>query len=101
MLLGGGPDAPEWRRPACFAALTTGVAGALIPLAGGSLMASSLAQVASAFDGSRLDMAPLGQLFGQPQFGLLSGTALGALEGAVFGGCVVAALLLARREGVR
>jgi hypothetical protein len=101
LLLGGGLEANDWRRPAGFAAISTGLAGTLIPLAGGSLMASSLAQVATAFEGSRLDMAPLSQLFGQPQFGLLSGTALGALEGAVFGACVVAALLLARREGVR
>jgi hypothetical protein len=80
------------------AALSTALAGALIPLAGGSLMATSLARVAAAFDDSRLDMAPLGRLFGEPQFGALTPAALGALEGGIFGGCVVAALVLARRR---
>ncbi|HYE85366.1 MAG TPA: transcriptional regulator [Vicinamibacterales bacterium] len=97
LLLGGGSEAPRARRPAAFAALTTGLAGALIPLAGGSLMATSLARVAAAFDDSRLDMAPLGRLFGEPQFGPVAEAALGALEGGVFGGCVVAALVVARR----
>lgn len=98
LVLGGGPEAPDPRRPALLAALTTGLAGALVPLAGGSMMATSLARVAAAFDGSRLDMAPLGQLFGEPQLGLLAQSVLGAVEGAVFGGCVVAALLVARRH---
>ena len=62
----------------------------------GSMMASSLARVAAAFDGSRIDMAPLGRLFGEPQFGVAAQSALGAVEGAVFGGCVAVALLLAR-----
>jgi len=98
LLLGGGPDAPRARRPALFAAATTGLAGALIPLAGGSLMATSLARVAAAFDASRLDMAPLGRLFGEPQFGVLAQAALGAVEGGIFGGCVVTALVLAQRR---
>lgn len=98
LVLGGGPEAPRPGRPALFAALTTGIAGALVPLAGGSMMATSLARIAAAFDGSRLDMAPLGQLFGEPQLGLVAQSVLGAVEGAVFGGCVVAALLVARRH---
>ena len=98
LLLGGGLDAPRGARPAALAAATTGLAGALLPLAGGSLMASSLARVAASFDQSRLDMAPLGRLFGEPQFGPLAQAVLGGLEGAVFGGCLVAALLLARRQ---
>jgi DNA-binding winged helix-turn-helix (wHTH) protein len=98
LLLGGGLDAPRGWRPALFAATTTGMAGVLIPLAGGSMMATSLARVSAAFDGSRLDMAPLGRLFGEPQFGALAQAALGAVEGGIFGGCVVAALLLARRR---
>jgi DNA-binding winged helix-turn-helix (wHTH) protein len=97
LLLGGGLDAPRARRAIACATATTAAAGALIPLAGGSMMATSLARVAAAFDDSRLDMAPLGGLFGEPPFGPGVQTALGALEGAVFGACVVAALLLGRR----
>jgi len=98
LVLGGGVEALRPGRPATFAALTTGLAGALVPLAGGSMMASSLARVAASFDGSRLDMAPLGELFGEPELGAVAQSALGALEGAIFGGCVVAALLIARRR---
>jgi len=97
LLLGGGLGAARGWRPAIVAAATTAVAGALIALAGGSLMASSLMRVATAFDASRLDMAALGRLFGEPQFGPLLQAALGAVEGGIFGGCVAAAMLLARR----
>ena len=99
LLLGGGPDAPRAWRPALFAAAATGLAGVLITLGGGSMMATSLARVAAAFDASRLDMAPLGRLFGEPHLGVLAQALLGALEGGLFGGCVVAVLLLARRRG--
>lgn len=98
LLLGGGVDRPRGWRPACWAAGTTGLAGALVPLGGGSMMGSSLAGVAAAFDGSRLDMASLGRLVGDPQFGVLAPVALGALEGAVFGASVATALLLTSRR---
>ena len=101
LLLGGGldekPEAPRRLRPAVFAALSTAGAGALLTWAGGSLMASSLARFASTFSGSRLDMAPLGRLFGEAQLGAWAQAGLGALEGGLFGGCVAAALLLGRR----
>ena len=61
-------------------------------------MASSLARVAATFGDTRLDMAPLGALLGEPQLGLAPQAALGLLEGGIFGGCVAAALLLARRS---
>ncbi len=99
LLLGGGLDARRGNRPVVLAAATTGLAGALLALAGGRLMASSLAQVAAAFDGSRLDVASLGRLFGDPQLGAPVQAALGAIEGAVFGGCVAALMLLGRRRG--
>lgn len=97
-LAGGGFDAPRGHRPVQLAALCTGFAGALVSLAGGRMMAGSLAQVAATFEQSRLDLAPLAALFGEAQFGPLAQTALGALEGAVFGGCVAAVLLAARRR---
>jgi DNA-binding winged helix-turn-helix (wHTH) protein len=94
----GAGNGLQRRRGVLWAALCTGLAGALLPLLGGSMMASSLARVAAAFDGSRIDMAPLGRLFGEPQFGVAAQAALGAVEGAVFGGCVAAALLLTRER---
>lgn len=94
--LGGGLDHPRGQRPVIWAALTSGMAGALIPLAGGSLMASSLASVAATFDRSRLDMAPLARLVGEPQFSVPAQAALGALEAGLFGACVVAMILLVR-----
>lgn len=96
-VLGGVDTSNSW-RPAVFAALTTGATGAIIPLAGGSLMATSLARIAATFDGSRLDIAPLGRLFGDPQFGALTQSFLGATEGAIFGAGVVGALLYVRRR---
>lgn len=99
LLLGGGAgSAQSGARPVRLAALTTGLVGGLLPLAGGSMMASSLARVSQTFEHSRLDLAPLARLFGEPQLGLVAQSALGALEGAVFGGCVAAVLVAARRQ---
>lgn len=97
-LLGGGRSAARGWRPVVGAALATAAAGALIAISGGSMMAHSLASVAAAFDQSRLDMAPLGRLVGEPRFGEIARTVLASLEGALFGACVAAALLLARRH---
>lgn len=97
-LAGGGAASTRAWPPVVCAAFATGAAGALIALAGGSMMAQSLASVAAAFDQSRLDMAALGRVFGEPQFGTLARTALGVVEGAMFGACVAAALWLAHRR---
>jgi DNA-binding winged helix-turn-helix (wHTH) protein len=99
--LGGGHGATRGRRAVAWSAASTALAGALVPLLGGSMMATSLVRVAATFDHSRLDMAPLGRVFGEPEFGALAQAALGALEGAVFGACVAAALVLARRPRPR
>lgn len=96
--LGGGLDAPRGNRPVLAAAASTGLVCALLALAGGRLMASSLAAVSGAFDASRLDVGALGALLGDPRLGTPVQTALGALEGAVFGGCVAAAMLAGRRR---
>ncbi len=97
LLLGGGPEARGLRAVGCAAA-TTGLTGALLSLAGGSLMASSLARVAETFDRSRIDLSVLGRLFGESTFGPLAQAALSGLEGALFGGLLVAALLWLRRR---
>ncbi len=97
LLLGGDAFASRPHRPVILAALATGLVGAILPLLGGSLMASSLARVAATFDQSRLDLRALAVLIGEPELGLPAQVALGALEGAIFGGCVVAAMVLGRR----
>lgn len=99
LALGGVDRSGTGWRPAAWAAAGTGLAGALVALAGGSLMATSLARIAIAFEHSRLDLRPLGDLFGEPQLGVVAQLALGAVEGAIFGGCVAAALVrLPRRS---
>ncbi|HYG29331.1 MAG TPA: transcriptional regulator [Allosphingosinicella sp.] len=86
------------RRAAAAAALAGAGAGAAIPLAGGRLMGGSLDLLARSFPGSRLRLDPLGALVGEGGFGPLSQAITGALEGALFAACIVAAMLLARQS---
>ncbi|MEA3016403.1 MAG: hypothetical protein QOI38_1125 [Sphingomonadales bacterium] len=86
------------RRAAAAAAAIGAAAGALVPLAGGRLMGGSLDLLARSFPGSRLRLDPLGAAFGESGFGPVSQVVTGALEGALFGGCVVGAMLAARRS---
>jgi DNA-binding winged helix-turn-helix (wHTH) protein len=72
-----------------------GLAGLGIAFAGGKLMAGSLAELARRFPGSRLGFDRAGSLFGgNDGLGLAIAT---TLEAALFVGCVVGALLIARR----
>jgi DNA-binding winged helix-turn-helix (wHTH) protein len=86
------------RRSAALAAMFGAVAGLVIPLMGGRLMGGSLALLAEEFPGSRLRLDGIGALLGERGFGSLSQLSTGALEGALFGGCVVGAMLLAREK---
>jgi DNA-binding winged helix-turn-helix (wHTH) protein len=74
-----------------------GLAGLAIPLLGGRLMAGSLAELAASFPDSRLRLGRFGSLFGETGFGEASLLAATALEGALFSGCAVGAIVLARR----
>ncbi len=85
------------RRGAAYAGLAGGAAGVLIPLVGGRLMGGSLDLLAHHFPDSRLRLDPVGGLFGETGFGPVTQVVTGALEGMLFGGCVVGAMLLARR----
>ena len=85
------------RRGAAYAALAGGAAGILIPLAGGRLMGGSLDLLAHHFPDSRLRLDPVGGLFGESSFGPVTQVVTGALEGMLFGGCIVGAMLLAKR----
>lgn len=85
------------RRSAAIGAGLTGAAGLLIAATDGRLMGGSLALLAETFPQSRLRIAPLQALIGDAGFGPLSQMATAALEGMLFGGCVLAALAISRR----
>ncbi|HYD25682.1 MAG TPA: transcriptional regulator [Croceibacterium sp.] len=81
-----------------LAGVPGGVAGVLIPMLGGRMMAGSLDLLAQTFPGSRLRLDPIGRLFGEDGFGPVSHAVTGGLEGLLFTGGVVGAMLLARRR---
>jgi hypothetical protein len=89
---------PGLRRGTALAVLCGGTAGALVPLLGGRLMGGSLDLLAHQFPGSRLRLDAIGALIGERGFGPVSELVTGTLEGALFAGCIVAAMLLARRR---
>jgi DNA-binding winged helix-turn-helix (wHTH) protein len=71
------------------------IAGVVIALAGGKLMAGSLAELARRFPDSRLGFDRAGTVFaGSDRLALAIAT---TLEAALFTGCVVGAVLIARR----
>ena len=80
------------------AALIGGLAGLVIPVIGGRLMGGSLSLLAAHLPGTRLRLDKIGALFGEDGFGPVSQAVTGMLEGALFAACVVAALLLAKRQ---
>ncbi len=90
---GGRGGAPWRRRSVVAAALAGAVAGSAIPLFGGRLMGGSLDLLARSFPESRLRLDPIGALFGEPGFGPVAQAATGALEGALFGACIVGAMV--------
>ena len=106
LLLGGAVGLGAWlalrttgglRRGAAIAALAAAAAGILIPLLGGRMMGGSRDLLARNFPGSRLRLDQLGGLFGESGFGPISQTVTAGLEGALFGACLVGAMILARR----
>ena len=60
-------------------------------------MGGSLDLLAHSFPGSRLPLDHIGGLFGEQGFGLVSQIVTGALEGALFVGCIVGTMLFAGR----
>ncbi|MEA3042631.1 MAG: transcriptional regulator HilA, main transcriptional regulator of [Sphingomonadales bacterium] len=108
-LLGGAVGLGAWlasrgagsrslRRGIAAAALAGGAAGILVPLLGGRLMGGSLDLLARSFPDSRLRLDQIGGLFGENGFGPVSQIVTGGMEGALFGGCIVGAMILARRS---
>jgi DNA-binding winged helix-turn-helix (wHTH) protein len=97
LLFGQSPGDITGAAEGALAALAGAAAGILIPLLGGRLMGGSLDLLARQFQGSRLRLDWIGGLFGESGFGPVSQIVTGGLEGALFGGCIVGALILARR----
>ena len=85
----------QLRVGASLAALCGAGARVLIVLSGLHLMGGSLDLLPEHFPDSRLR---LGGLFGESGFGPVSRTVTAALEGALFAGSVVSAMLLAKRR---
>jgi DNA-binding winged helix-turn-helix (wHTH) protein len=108
LLLGGAVGLAAWlafrsgparlRRSAAFAGLIGALAGVLIALVGGRLMAGSLDLLARAFPDSRLHLDQISGLFGESGFGPVTRLVTSALEGALFSSCVVGAMILAGRS---
>lgn len=73
------------------------MAGILIPLGGGRLLGGSLELLAKSFDGSRIRLDSLSQMFGDSDFGLVTQMALGGTEGLLFGAFLAGAIGLAHR----
>jgi DNA-binding winged helix-turn-helix (wHTH) protein len=92
----GGPA--RLRRSVGVAAVLGALAGILIALVGGRLMAGSLDLLARAFPDSRLHLDQISGLFGEGGFGPVTRLVTSALEGALFSACVVGAMILAGRS---
>jgi len=97
-LAGRHADLPSPRRSIAAAAVAGGIGGILSPVAGGLLLGGSLDLLARNVPASRLGLGEIGAILGESGFGPLSQMLTAGLEGALFGACVVAAMLLARRR---
>lgn len=81
------------------AVLIGAAAGAIIAVAGGTLMAGSLDALATGFPESRLTMHRIAALFGEPVFGPITRTLTSIVEAALFAGGCVGAMAIARGSG--
>ena len=93
-----GEGSRDMIRGVAAAGLAAAAAGVTIAVAGGRMMGGSLDLLATSFRDSRLRLDHIGALFGERGFGAVSQMVTGALEGLVFGGCIVAAMTIARRQ---
>jgi len=78
----------SWHR-VIGAALGGMSAAIILTLIGGNLFSSSLELIARSFANSQFRMEPLASFFGEVHFGRTTQIALGAMEGFLFGGCLV------------
>ena len=85
------------RRSAAIAGAAGAVAGVIISMLGGRLMGGSLDSLVRQFPGSRLRLDAMGALAGEAGFGPATLVVTGALEGLLFGACLVGAMKLVQR----
>ena len=84
----GGLAAPRGRRRLAVAGLTAGMCGLAalgLTLTGRPLVGGTVHLIAQASDGSQTTLAPLGRFIGEPDFGPVTASLIGTLEGALFG----------------
>lgn len=106
LLVGAGTGLGSWlairdgsvRGGSALAALSGAAAGLAISLLGGRLMLGSLELVAETFPSSRLRLDQIAHLFGEARIGTATRVGSTILEAALFGSCVVGAMMLARRR---
>jgi len=79
------------------AALLGALAGLGLGLGGGTMMGGSLQSLIRSFPQSRFRLDAIGALMGEEGFGPVARAVTGAAEGALFAGCIVAALVWKRR----
>lgn len=91
------PGRPRLTPSFAAGALATAAAALIIPLLGGRLMGGSLDLLAQGFPQSRLSLGQIGAVFGETGFGPVSQVVTAGIEGLLFGGCVVGAMMLARK----
>ena len=99
-LLGAGVGIGAWaaradrslRRNAAVAAIAGGMTGIFVALSGGRLMGGSLDRLAQAFPATRFSLDPVAAMLGEESFGFVTRLATSALEGALFAGCIIAAM---------
>lgn len=78
-------------QSAAVGGLTTGLAGLLVPVLGGTLLAGSLDRLLMQFPDARFRLDAIGRLFGEGEFGPVSQVATAGIEGLLFGACVLGA----------
>ena len=76
---------PKRWQAALIIAVGCGLAGLALTLGGRPLAAGTIHAIATAAEGSRATLAPLGRLIGEPDLGPLSRAILGFGEAAAFG----------------
>lgn len=91
------PGRPRLTPSFAAGGLATAAAGIAVTLFGGRLMGGSLDLLARGFPESRLSLDQIGAVFGETGFGPISQVVTGGIEGLLFGGCVVGAMMLARK----
>lgn len=91
------PNLTRLRRAVALAAICGGIAGALIALLGGRMMAGSLDLLAQTFPASRLRLDQFGVIVGEQGFGPINQIVTGALEGALFSAFVAGGMIIASR----